>query len=193
MPNALNSLPATFEQRTAAKAGVSSTALHRHLQAGRIERIGRGLYRQADATPADPDLLAIAHRSRHGTICLTSALAHHGLIDDIPAAWDIAIPRGTTPPKLTNVRWHTFDRATFAIGREAMAIPGTDRQVGLYSAERSIVDALRLRGYEGYETGIDALRAWLRRKGSNPSALLTLARELPRAEGPLREALTYLS
>src|SRR5674476_1073829 len=148
MPNALNSLPATFEQRTAAKAGVSSTALHRHLQAGRIERIGRGLYRQAD---------------------------------------------GTTPPKLTNVRWHTFDRATFAIGREAMAIPGTDRQVGLYSAERSIVDALRLRGYEGYETGIDALRAWLRRKGSNPSALLKLAHELPRAQGPLREALTYLS
>ena len=193
MTNALDSLPATFEQRTAAKAGVSSTALHRHLKAGRIERIGRGLYRQADAAPADPDLLAIAHRSRQGTICLASALAHHGLIDDIPAAWDIAVPRGTTPPKLSNVRWHTFDRATFAIGRDLMTIPGTDRQVGLYSAERSIVDALRLRGYEGYETGIDALRAWLRRKGSNPSALLTLAHELPRAEGPLREALRYLS
>lgn len=193
MPNTLDSLPATFEQRTAAKAGVSSTALHRHLRAGRIERIGRGLYRQADATPADPDLLAIAHRSHQGTICLASALAHHGLIDDIPAAWDIAIPRGTSPPKLSNVRWHTFDRATFTIGRDHIAIPGTDRQVGLYSAERSIVDAFRLRGYEGYETGIDALRAWLRRKGSNPSALLTLARELPRSEGPLREALTYLS
>src|SRR5665647_3087983 len=193
MPNTLDSLPATFEQRTAAKAGVSSTALHRHRKAGRIERIGRGLYRQADATPADPALPAIAHRSRPATICLTTAPAHHRLIDDIPAAWDIAIPRGTTPPKLTNVQWHTFDRATFAIGRYVMTIPGTDRQVGLYSAERSIVDALRLRGHEGYETGIDALRAWLRRKGSNPSALLTLARELPRAEGPLREALTYLS
>jgi len=193
MATALDSLPATFEQRTAAKAGVSSTALHRHLEAGRIERIGRGLYRQAGAAPADPDLLAIAHRSRHGTICLTSALAHHGLIDDIPPAWDIAVPRGTTPPKLTNVRWRTFDRATFTIGREIMTIPNTDRQVGLYTAERSIVDALRLRGYEGYETGVDALRAWLRRKGSNPSALLKLARELPRAQGPLREALTYLS
>ncbi|HZL05607.1 MAG TPA: type IV toxin-antitoxin system AbiEi family antitoxin domain-containing protein, partial [Coriobacteriia bacterium] len=109
MPTTLDALPATFEQRTAAKAGFSSTALHRHLRAGRIERIGRGLYRQADAAPADLDLLTIAHRSRQGTICLTSALAHHGLIDDIPAAWDIAIPRGTTPPKLTNVRWHTFD------------------------------------------------------------------------------------
>src|SRR5665648_258876 len=67
MPNTLDSLPATFEQRTAAKAGVSSTALHRHLKAGRIERIGRGLYRQADATPADLDLLASRSDSRRWT------------------------------------------------------------------------------------------------------------------------------
>lgn len=193
MATELDALPDTFSQSTAARAGISSTALHRHIQAGRLERLSRGLYQKPSAEPFDPDLLTIARRSRHATICLTSALAHHELIDAIPAAWDIAIPRGTSARPDPNVRWHTFDRASFDVGRGTLAIPGTTAEIGLYSAERSIVDALRLRGYEGYETGIEALRAWLRRKGSQPSALITIARQLPRAEGPLREALTYLT
>jgi hypothetical protein len=64
----------TFSQSVAARVGVSSTALYRHLAAGRVERVARRLYRKASAEPFDPDLLAIAHRLRHATICLTSAL-----------------------------------------------------------------------------------------------------------------------
>ena len=35
--------------------------------------------------------------------------------------------------------------------------------LGVYSAERSIIDAFRLRHQEGEELAIEALRRWLRR------------------------------
>ena len=67
------------------------------------------------------------------------------------------------------------------------------QSIGLYSAERSIVDAFRLRGKEGYETGIESLRNWLKRPGSHPAKLFAIAQLLPRAIGPLRTALEILT
>ena len=57
----------------------------------------------------------------------------------------------------------------------------------------SLVDAFRLRGAEGYETGIEALKEWLKRKDAPPAALLELARAIPRALGPVKNALEYLA
>jgi hypothetical protein len=56
------------------------------------------------------------------------------------------------------ISWHLFDRATFSIGRDAIDIPGASMPIGIYSAERCIVDAFRLRGDVGYQLGRDALR-----------------------------------
>ncbi|MHB2022630.1 MAG: hypothetical protein ACYCO3_04760, partial [Mycobacteriales bacterium] len=56
--------------------------------------------RWADAPPVDSDLIEIAERVPHATLCLETALARHGLIDAIPVAIDIAIPRGSTRPAL---------------------------------------------------------------------------------------------
>ena len=109
------------------------------------------------------------HASTDATICLTSALAHHDLTDAIPAALDVAIPRGSRTPASTGaIAWHQFDRPTFEIGREQITIPGSDQTIGIYSPERSIADAFRLRGEVGYELARDALREWQRR-GGKPS------------------------
>ena len=67
-----------------------------------------------------------------------------------------------------------------------------DTSIGIYSAERSIVDAFRLRGLVGPELGREALRAWLRRRGAQPAALLAIARSFANAERSLREALELL-
>lgn len=84
------------------------------------------------------------------TICLTSALAHHDLTDAIPSALDIAIPReARIPAGSGSIKWHSFDRATFDLGRDEIPIPGTDQLIGIYSPERSIADAFRLRGAIG--------------------------------------------
>jgi predicted transcriptional regulator of viral defense system len=177
---------------TAGQAGLSRSALYRSARAGRLDRIARGIYLPAEASAADWDQLEAATRRPDATICLTSALAYHDLTDAIPSALDVAIPRGARTPASTGaITWHQFDRPTFEIGREQIMIPGSDQTIGIYSAERSIADAFRLRGDVGYELARDALREWLRR-GGKPARLIEIASRLPRAKSPVLQALEML-
>ncbi|MEO3856302.1 type IV toxin-antitoxin system AbiEi family antitoxin domain-containing protein [Acrocarpospora sp. B8E8] len=178
---------------TAAQEGISRSALYRAARKGRYERIARGIYLPTDDATADWDWLEATTRRPEATICLTSALAHHDLTDAIPAALDVAIPRGTRiPASSPSIAWHSFDRATFDLGRDETTIPGTDLTIGLYSPERSIADAFRLRGQTGYELARDALKEWLRR-GGKPATLIEIASRLPRAKRPVLQALDLLA
>ncbi|HJF13977.1 MAG TPA: hypothetical protein K8V32_04130 [Enteractinococcus helveticum] len=124
---------------------------------------------------------------------MTSALAYYDLTDAIPTTLDIAIPRGARiPAGNTSIAWHSFDRDTFNVGRHEIPIPGTDMVIGIYSAERSITDAFRLRGDLGYDLGRDALKEWLR-QGGKPARLIQVASRLPRAKRPIQQALEYLA
>lgn len=183
----------TLRPGTAARAGLSRSGLYRAAREGRLERIARGIYLPADAPAADWDWVEAATRRPDATICLTSALAHHDLTDAIPSMLDVAIPRGArTPASAGAISWHQFDRTTFEIGREVIPIPGTDQAIGIYSPERSIVDAFRLRGAVGYELSREALKQWLSR-GGKPARLLEIASRLPRAKSPVLQALEMLS
>ncbi|MGH7919811.1 MAG: type IV toxin-antitoxin system AbiEi family antitoxin domain-containing protein [Candidatus Dormibacteraceae bacterium] len=182
----------TFTYGEARKARIGDKHLYRLRDAGDVVALGGGVYRWAEAPPADTDLIEIAQRVPLATLCLETALARHGLIDAIPAALDIAVPRGSTRPTLkAPIRLHQFDRRTFELGREALEV-GTRRPVGLYSAERSLVDVVRLRHLEGSDIAWEALRRWLRRPGRSPAGLIELARRFPRAESALRKALEVL-
>jgi hypothetical protein len=64
--------------------------------------------------------------------------------------------------------------------------------IGLYSPERSIVDAFRLRHELGAEVANEALKRWLRRRGNQPAALLELARSFPKALPALRTTMEIL-
>jgi hypothetical protein len=186
---ALAALPETF--RFSDALGVITERQLRNLIAqGDIEAISRGLYRKAEAV-GDDDLLEITARSKTATLCLRSALARHNLIDDIPAEYDIAIPRGSWAPQ-TNapVRWRHFDRDTFEIGRDLLTLDH-DHSIGLYSAERSIIDAFRLRHLEGDDLANDALKRWLR-QGGQPSELLRLSRSFSRVASAIRKTLEIL-
>ncbi|BAS14206.1 conserved hypothetical protein [Arthrobacter sp. Hiyo8] len=183
-----------FSIADATEHGVSHSSLYRMRNAGLVERIGSGLYIAGTGIEAEIDLLEASRKAPLATICLTSALARHGLIDEIPSSIDLALPRGKTPPQLSApVTWHIFDKATFDVGRSSMAVEGeNEARIGIYSPERSIVDAFRLRASAGYETGIEALRNWLKRPGSQPARLMEIASSVPRAKGPLRQAMEVL-
>lgn len=188
----LNALPETFSQAEAARLGLPPATLYRLRDAGRISAIARGLYKRT-TDPADLDLLEIAIRAPNATLCLTSALARHGLTDAIPETIDIAIPRGSYAPGTTTpTTWHRFDRDTFNLGRTTIPIEGTLELIGIYDPERCIADMYRLRGVEGHEAATDALRRWLKMRGNSPADLLRVARKLPRAEGPIRRELAIL-
>ncbi|MCV7148275.1 hypothetical protein H7I92_21110 [Mycobacterium riyadhense] len=182
-------MPNTF-RFTEALDRISERQLRHLIAEGRIIAVARGLYRKAD-WHGEEDLVEIASKSTRATIALRSALARHDLIDEIPAAIDIAIPRGSWMPQTTvAVHWHHFDTATFEIGRQLLDI-AADRSIGIYSAERSIIDVFRVRHREGADLANEALKRWLRR-GGQPSRLLQLARAFPRTVGPLRRSLEIL-
>src|SRR3712207_2829992 len=97
----------TLRPHQATRHGMSKTTLSRLAHQGKYENFARGLYRRADAPPADHDFLEASIKRPDAIMCLTSALAHHELIDDIPIAADMAIPRPACIPATKGaIRWH---------------------------------------------------------------------------------------
>lgn len=192
MPSLPSALPTTFTYAQALEAGLSKHAVYRLRDAGRIEGLSRGLYRRTDREAADIELLEIAQRAPDATLCLTTALARHGLTDEIPQALDVALPRGTRAPAVAApAAWHSFDRTTFELGRQVLRLEG-GVTIGLYSAERSVIDAFRTRGQGGSELAYESLKRWLRKRGSKPVTLLKLAGHFPRTLPAIRHALEVL-
>lgn len=190
---ALADLPARFSYSQARGRGLSDRRLYALRDAGLLIRLGRGLYQRADASEeADPDLVEIAHRAPRATLCLTTALARHGLTDEIPAVIDAALPRGSRFPRTgAPVSWHAFAAETFDVGREELRVT-LQASIGLYSPMRCLIDAFRLRHLEGTEAAVEALRRWLRQPGAQPAKLLAMAGQFPKAEPALRSTLQVL-
>jgi predicted transcriptional regulator of viral defense system len=188
---AASALPETFTFAEATRRGLSRRSLQRLVADGLVERIARGLYRRTDADLADHDLIEIAAKVHRPTLCLLSALARHDLTDIIPAAHDVAVPRGTWLAAVSApVHWHKFDAGTFEIGR--VETPVDDAYtIGVYDAPRSIVDAFRLRHAVGPDVANEALRRWLR-SGGAPGKLLRQAEAFPAARPALLHALQVL-
>ena len=173
-----------------AREHINERRLRELRTSGLIIQTGRGMYRKANAA-GDDDLIEIAAKASRATLCLRSALARHDLTDDIPSSIDIALPRHTWPPATrAPVTWHQFNRRTFDIGRATLRLDD-DREIGIYSLERCIIDAYRLRHLEGAEMENQALRRWLR-QGGQPSILLRLAEDFPTAQPAIRRALEIL-
>ncbi|RIQ11164.1 hypothetical protein DY240_29675 [Jiangella rhizosphaerae] len=185
-------MPPTFTYSQGRSAGLDNRALYGLRDAGLIDPIGRGLYRRADAELVDPTLAEVAARAPAATLCLTSALAEHGLSDAIPPAPHLALPRGQRFPATDGpVSWHAFAPATFGLGRESFAVD-SELRLGIYNEERTLVDAFRMRHVVGSDEAYEALRRWVRRRGSQPARLLDLAGHFPRTVTPIRRSLEVL-
>jgi len=88
------------------------------------------------------------------------------------------------------IQWHSFEAATFEIGRTTVPVDDTTT-IGLYSAPRTIVDTYRLWNTTGSDVAHEALRRWLR-GGGQPAQLIAAARAFPRATPALLHALEVL-
>lgn len=193
MPSSLPaSLPISFTTAQARELGLSRARLQRFVRDGQLEPIARGAYRRAEAPLADLDLIEVALRAPEATICLESALERHDLTDRIASALDIALPRPRRQPAtVAPIRWHRFDPDTFELGRELLELEPS-LQIGIYSAERTIVDVFRLRHREGADLAHEALRRWLRGRSGQPARLLDIASHFRHAAPPIRAALEVL-
>ncbi|MDQ0615292.1 hypothetical protein QF046_002933 [Microbacterium sp. W4I4] len=187
-------LPDLLGYDSLAGHGLTRHGLNGLIESGEFERIAPGLFLRAGLTDdTTAAWIAIAAKKSDATLCLLTALSLHELTDEIPTRTDIAIPRGTQPLTVHHapIAWHRFDANTFDIGREDYALPG-GRAIGLYSAERTLIDLFRLRHTWGSDLAISALKQWLPGRGNSPAALLTMAESFPKARPSIQDALEIL-
>lgn len=177
-----------------AAQGLTRYGLDRLIESGEFERIAPGLFlRSGLADDTTAAWIAIAAKRPDATLCLLTALSLHELTDEIPARSDIAIPRGAQPVTVHHapIAWHRFDADTFRIGRTEHALPDGS-SIGLYSAERTLIDLFRLRHTWGSDLALGALKQWLRGRGNSAGSLLTMAEEFPKAHPAIQQALEIL-
>lgn len=188
----MTALPSTFTTAQAEALGCPRWRIYRERDRGALIELSRGVWRQSSAPEtAHLDLLAAALRAPHGAICLLSALAFWDLTDEIPREVHLAVPRGSTRPRIeyppTSV--HVFDAATFELGIEQPELE-TGERIRIYGPARSVVDTLRLRNQLGRDVAFAAARRLLARERA-AGRILELARRL-RCESPVADALEVL-
>jgi predicted transcriptional regulator of viral defense system len=147
------------------EAGVSRTTLHRLRERGDLEAAGRGILQLPGAGMGmSSGLAVVSARASGGTICLNSALAYWDLTDEVPARVHLAVPRGAHRPVIEQppTRVHVFNAATFQIERQ-QAQTDADEPFWIYSARRSIVDAMRMSRWVGRDVALHALSRYVSR------------------------------
>ena len=165
-----------FRARDAAELGVDSRALRRLLDEGTVERLGRGLYRFAEAEPTEHyTLAAVCARVPGAIVCLLSALSVHGLGTQLPWQEWIAIPHKARTPRLPElpVRVVRFSGASLRYGIEDTAFEGVPARVT--SPARTVVDCFRFRRLVGKDVALEALRDALRDRRASADEIMRAA------------------
>src|SRR6478609_2002284 len=111
--------------REFAEAGVPKAAVLRLADAGKLERIGRGLYALPGREVSESEaLVQVAKRVPEGVVCLLTALRFHNLTDQNPSKVWLAIDRKARHPKLDwpplEVVWWSRNVLAFGVTRKTV-------------------------------------------------------------------------
>jgi predicted transcriptional regulator of viral defense system len=153
-------------------AGVTATTVSRMERAGEVVRLARGLYQLPDAALDPHQSLAEAARLvPRGVICLASALAFHGLTDQMPAKVWIAIGRKDWRPRVTYppLRVARFSDEELSRNVEREKIAGTT--VPVFGVAKTVADLFRYRRTVGELLAVEGLRQALRQRKATPAQI----------------------
>jgi predicted transcriptional regulator of viral defense system len=173
----------------ALRAGIHPRDLYALRDAAVLEVVSRGVYRLADLPPlTEPDLAAVSARVPKAVIAVVSALHFHRLTTEIPHAVSIALPKGTSRPRLDwpPLRVYWFSGPLYTEGIETHARDGVTLKV--YGAARTVADCFRLRRRLGIEVAVEALRTGLEERAFTPAEIMRVAQRL-RVAGVVRPYL----
>jgi predicted transcriptional regulator of viral defense system len=130
-----------------------------------VLRLARGLYQLPDAPlDANHSLAEAAKRVPKGVVCLVSALAFHGLTDQIPKQAWLAIGPKDWAPKTgsTPIRIVRFTERLLNESVETHVIEGVS--VKVFGIVKTVVDCFRYRNKIGLSLAIEGLQEALRRR-----------------------------
>jgi predicted transcriptional regulator of viral defense system len=154
------------------EAGIAATTIGRMERAGEVMRLARGLYQLPDAElDAQQSLAEATLLVPKGVICLASALAFHGLTDQMPPKVWIAIGRKDWRPRVTYppIRIARFSDDLLRRSVESKKIAGTS--VPVFGVAKTVADLFRYRRTVGDALAIEGLRQALRQRKSTPAAI----------------------
>lgn len=146
--------------------GWSPQLLIRLHQAGRLHRLGRGLYGLPDAEITEHQtLIEVCQRVPKAVLCLLSALQFHEIGTQLPHEVWIALPEATQTPALSypTLRITRLRGAAYSEGIQTVTDYGAPIRV--YSAAKTVTDCFKFRNKIGLDVALEALRdGWAQRK-----------------------------
>jgi len=148
--------------------GIPRAYLSRLLEAGRLEKVARGIYVLPSANVTEHRTLAEASKKiPKGVICLLTALRFHELTTQAPSRIWIAIgekawrPRMEYPP----LRVVRFSKASLEEGVEVHELEGVPVQI--FNPAKTVADCFKYRNKIGLDVALEALReCWKQRRGT---------------------------
>jgi len=171
------------------KAGFHPDELKKMEKAGKIEKIGRGLYRLAGGnTGSHPDYVIAALQTPKGVICLVSALYYYRATSEIPRGVDMAIPSGTRANKIKYppVKFYRFSPKSWKEGIEEYEIAG--HKIKIYSLAKTVADCFKFRNKIGVDVARDAIKTAVTEKGVKPLDIMRYAK-ICRVDGIVKPVL----
>lgn len=157
--------------------GIPRTYLSRLQAAGKLQRIGRGLYVLPNSKVSEHRSLAEAcKRVPKGVVCLLSALRFHELTTQAPFEVWLAIgekawrPRMDYPP----LRIFHFSSTALHAGVEKHQIEGMT--IPVFNPAKTVADCFKYRNKIGLDVAVEALRECWRSRRCTMDELWTYAK-----------------
>ena len=152
--------------------GVTAATVSRMERDGEVIRLARGLYQLPDAPLETGHSLAeAAKRLPKGIVCLVSALAFHGLTDQLPKKVWLAIGKKDWAPRSDGmpIRVVRFTESLLAESVETHMIESVP--VKVFGVAKTVADCFRHRSKVGLSVAIEGLQEALRQRKATPAEI----------------------
>lgn len=175
------------------EAGIAATTISRAVRDGELVRLSHGLYQMSGSEiDANQSLAEAAKIVPKGVIAMVSALAFHGLTDQMPRKIWVAIsPKDWAPaPKYPPLRITEFRDRYMEQGVGHHRISGID--VPIFSVAKTLADVFRNPRLVDRSVAVEGLRATLQQKRATPAEIAeaAMAADAWKIMRPYLEALT---
>jgi predicted transcriptional regulator of viral defense system len=146
--------------------GWSPQLLLRLHQAGKLQRLARGLYGLPDAEITEHQtLIEVCQRVPKAVLCLLSALQFHEIGTQLPHEVWVALPEATQTPALSypSLRVTRLRGDAYSEGIQTVTAHGA--AIRVYSPAKTVTDCFKFRNKIGLDVALEALKdAWRSRK-----------------------------
>lgn len=133
--------------------------LTRMTASGKLERVGRGVYRLSNSQGSEHENLAtIATKVPQAVFCLLTALQFHELTTQLPRQVWIAMPRGSHVPKIDYPPIKMVQVTGVAYSEGIEVFKPDKVKLRVYCVAKTVADCFKHRNKIGLDVALEALR-----------------------------------